>query len=415
MVENLVRRQPGRWPRAVALAGALAAAFLVTGCALDGPQSTLSPDGPVSDLQFDIFQVTLWVSLSIFLVVGSLTLYTVFRFRETEESAAAGLPPQSHGNVALEVSLTLISILLVGIIAFPTVQGIFGMATVPTNQALPPLEINVTAYQWWWSFEYPKQPGFDKPLVIANEIAIPTNRPVKFNLRTNDIIHSFWVPRLAGKMDVIPNQNNWLWMQADKPGRYFGQCAEFCGESHAFMKFRVFAMPPAEFDGWIAHQQSDQPMQVASQDPLAVQGQRVFNTTGKCATCHTVRGTRASYGKAGPDLTHFGSRDMLAAAWLDNTDANVREWLAHNWKIKPGNYMFRGGIALADPETLAHWEHEQAEQEHWNSAGLPAEVVSQAVKTNPGMVGLSPYAPIPKPTLTEADIDALVAYLRTLR
>lgn len=391
----------------------LALALVAAGCGLDGPQSTLDPDGPVAGLQYDVFQVTLWVSLGIFMVVGSLMLYAIFRFRSTEAKEAAGLPPQSHGNVALEVTLTLISILLVGIIAFPTVQGIFAMSTVPPS-AQPPLEVQVTGHQWWWNFEYPVQPGFEKPLVISNELAIPTGRPVKLHLETKDVIHSFWVPRLAGKLDLIPNQKNWMWLEADQTGRYFGQCAEFCGESHAFMKFRVFALEPKEFEAWVRHQSSDAEAKVAAEDAAAAKGQQLFQTR-KCATCHTVRGTRASFGKAGPDLTHFASRDMLAAAWLDNTDANVREWLAHSWRIKPGNSMFRGGIALKDEETMAHWRQENARIVEWNKANLPADVASAGVKENPGLGNLALLAAIPEPNLTEEDLDALVAYLRTLR
>lgn len=386
------------------------AALWLPGCALDGPQSTLAPSGPVAASQLSVFHVTLIISVVIFLVVGGLMIYAVFRFPAPPQGDAAPLPPQTHGNAFLEVTLTLISILLVGVMAFPTVQGIFYMSTVPMGAE--PLEINVTGYQWWWSFEYPKQAGIEKAVVTGNEMAIPTGRPVKVNLRTNDVIHSFWVPKLAGKMDLMPNQDNWLWLQADEPSNYFGQCAEFCGESHAFMKFRVVALAPEDFDRWVDHQASNA---ATPSGDLAERGMKLFQQK-KCWTCHMVRGTRASFGKAGPDLTHFASRSMLGAAILDNTDENVRVWLADNYRIKPGNLMFtEGGIALKGEAAEAERALRNEQVAHWNSVTMTAEQLGKSLSSHPGLEGLKGRAVVPAPELTSEDIDALVAYLRSLK
>jgi cytochrome c oxidase subunit 2 len=318
-------------------------------------------DGPVARIQFDVFVVTLLVSLAIFLAVGTVMLIAIFRFRHRGDYPAdLPLPPQVHGNVALELSLTAISVLLVAIIAFPTVQGIFTTAQVPPG--LPPLEIKVTGYQWWWRFDYTAE-----GLSTANELVVPVGRPVKLDLRTADVIHSFWVPRLAGKMDLIPNQpylnappfkGNWMWFQADKPGEYYGQCAEFCGESHAFMRFRVRAVTSDEFQKWVAEQLEEPPPPT---DPEALEGKRLF--MANCAQCHTVRGTSA--GILGPDLTHLANRKTIAAGTLEFTpvagasqaqlqeDAEtLKNWILNNDKIKPGNRMSKANGG-PDPAKIA--------------------------------------------------------------
>lgn len=350
-------------PKTVKSLLAVFMAMLASGC-VGGVNSTLDPLGPVAEVQMDTFMVTLWVSLVIFAIVGSFLVYCVTKFRHRGEiTSDTPLPIQGHGSAAVEISLILISVGLVGVIALPTIQGVFWVGTVPQNEKV--MEIDVTGQQWWWKFDYPEH-----GVSTANEFAIPAGRPVKFNLRSADVQHSFWIPRLGGKMDLLPGQDNWLWLQADpnllavnddqlstrdnKQGMRFehlpddypfqgyilyGQCAEFCGESHAFMKFRVLVLDDANFRKWIDWQKSN--AQSTLDKAKADAGQAAF-LKNKCGTCHVVRGTRAS-GLVGPDLTHFGSRTSLGAGWLENTPDNLGHWIQNPGEVKPGNIMWKTG------------------------------------------------------------------------
>lgn len=339
-------------------------ALTVTGC-VDGVRSTLDGLGPVANRQTSTFMVTLWVSLVMFAVVGSFLVYCLVKFHHKGPiTKDTPLPDQGHGSAATEIALILISVFLVGVIALPTVQGIFYVGTVPTDQKV--YEVNVTGIQWWWKFEYPEY-----GVVTANEIAIPAGRPVKFNLKAQDVLHSFWVPRLGGKMDLNPGQDNWLWLEADPtllaanndelatsmnkagqrwehlPDDYpfqgyvlYGQCAEYCGSSHAFMQFRVLVLDDANFQKWVAWQKSDAKSTLPDTERVAAETMFKAN---RCGTCHTIRGVRGAAGQVGPDLTHIGSRTSIAAGWLENTPENLGEWIQHPGDIKPENIMHTTG------------------------------------------------------------------------
>lgn len=341
-------------------------AILNTGC-VNEVRGTLNPLGPVAERQMSTFMVTLWVSLGMFVVVGSFLVYCLVKFHHKGEiTKDTPLPDQGHGSALTEIGLILVSVFLVGIIALPTVQGVFYVGTVPSDQKV--YEVNVTGYQWWWKFEYPEY-----GVVTANEIAIPAGRPVKFNLQTADVLHSFWVPRLGGKMDLNPGQDNWLWLQADPemleadskelsisggsprwahlPKDYpfqgyvlYGQCAEYCGSSHAFMQFRVLVLDDANFQKWVEWQKSDSKSTLTAGE--VAQGQAVF-MKNKCQTCHTVRGTNAK-GLVGPDLTHVGSRTSIAAGWLENTPENLGHWIQKPGELKPENIMYVTGYQHTD-------------------------------------------------------------------
>lgn len=341
-------------------------ASLMTGC-VDGVQSILNPLGPVAERQMSTFMVTLWVSLGIFAVVGTFLVYCLVKFHHKGEvKPGEDLPEQGHGSALLEIALILISVGLVGVIALPSLQGVFWVGTVPENEEV--YEVNVTGLQWWWKFEYPAL-GVE----TANEIAIPAGRPVKFNVRTADVLHSFWVPRLGGKMDLNPGQDNWLWLEADpellakhkddlhtSSERFkhlgedfpfegyvlYGQCAEFCGESHAFMKFRVLVLDEDNFRKWVEWQKSDQKSTLAKDDFKAKH--RLF-MRNKCGSCHYVRGTSAR-GLVGPDLTHIGTRTSIAAGWLENTHENLEDWIQRPNYWKPGNVMFKSGYKHNDED-----------------------------------------------------------------
>ncbi|MBI4338311.1 MAG: cytochrome c oxidase subunit II [Chloroflexi bacterium] len=307
--------------------------FLV-GCATSYPQSTFDAAGPVAKKQLDLYLFLFWAALGVFVVVEGLLLYTTIRFRRRPGQQAT--PPQVHGNTRLEVAWTLAPAILVGVIGVLTVRTIFDLAAPPPAMAPgeEPLQVSVVGYQWWWEFQYA-----DLGVTTANELHVPVGRAVRLALQSNDVIHSFWVPKLAGKTDVIPNQANTMWFRADRAGTYFGQCAEFCGIAHAQMRFRVVAEPEEAFAAWVSAQK--QPP--ASPVGLGTQGAQVFASRG-CAACHTIEGTTA-HGRVGPDLTRVGSRQTLAAGALANTPENLARWLRNPQDVKPGAKMPNLGLS----------------------------------------------------------------------
>jgi cytochrome c oxidase subunit II len=309
--------------RSGAVALVLLPLMLLSAACSGNPQDTLTRNGDVSAHITDLFMPVFWVAVVIFFLVEGALVYAIIRYRRRGNETA--LPKQLHGNTALEITWTIIPAVVLGIIAVPTVGGIRFLADVPSNA----LEINVTGQQWWWRFEYANE-GFE----TADELVIPVGRPVHVNLRSNDVIHSFWVPQLAGKMDTVPGQTNSMWFNAKRPGLYSGQCTEFCAESHAKMKFQVNALPPAEYDAWVRKQQTNPPVPTSG---LAAQGYQFF-MQGQCIACHAIRGTPAQ-GNFGPNLTWFAMRDRFAGAWLDNTPENVALWLKDPPAIKPGSKM----------------------------------------------------------------------------
>jgi cytochrome c oxidase subunit 2 len=380
---------------AIALAGLL----LLTGCdfnfwRMDGHQSTIAVDGPVARAQLEVFYTTCWVTLFIFIVVGAVLAYATLKFRaRSDADEHAEPPPQGHGNPLVELGLIGGSVLALVIIAIPTLKAIWFTYDIPAEEKANAYEITAVGYQWWFRFEYPgEQATIDAttkmPLVTGNELVIPAGRPVRINLRTVDVIHSLWIPKLAGKVDMIPNRANFLWLKADKPGYFWGQCAEYCGDSHAVMRFRVVALGPKEFNEWL-DQQLQPARSVATRaadasrakpqfaalrsfrqnesgvteafdrDPLAswrakqvpekdenaelvAKGRALF-TAKACITCHTVRG-HAGAGITGPDLTHIGSRSTIGAGLLENNREQLQRWLHDPGAVKPGNKMAKGYV-----------------------------------------------------------------------
>jgi len=229
------------------------------------------------------------------------------------------------GGVALP------TVVLVPLLIF-TLHSLSGL-TLPTSDAEP--EVVVTGWQWWWDVQYED----DDPQLrmrTANEIHIPVGRPVRVRLLSEDVIHSFWVPALQGKLDLVPGKVNRTWIQADTAGEYRGECAEYCGLQHARMQFRVIAMPAPEFATWLEAQRAPA---TAPTDSLGRQGLAVFMRSG-CALCHAIRGTPAR-AVSGPDLTHLASRTTIAAGTLPNTPGHLAGWVANPQGIKPGNLMPR--------------------------------------------------------------------------
>jgi cytochrome c oxidase subunit 2 len=230
----------------------------------------------------------------------------------------------------------------VGAATIATVLILFGLVVISTltGKAMARLEnprtgmtIQVTGWQWWWDFQYVDN-NAARVLNTANEIHIPVGRPVQIRGSSQDVIHSFWVPNLNGKIDLIPSRITTEWIQADRPGRFRGQCAEFCGLQHAHMALWIVAEEPQQFETWMTHQ-LEPAMDPA--DPVAIHGREVFLNRA-CVLCHSIRGTSAA-GTVAPDLTHFGSRSTLAAGSLPNNPTNLERWLKDPQAVKPGNHM----------------------------------------------------------------------------
>ncbi len=309
-------------------------------------QSALQPAGPVARMQLDLFMLTVYIAIGIFTLVVGLLLIAIVRFRSRPGRPE---PKQVTGNNTLEVVWTIVPVILVAIIAVPTVRGLFFVDTPPEGESIT---VNVTAHQWWWEFEYP-----DYGIVTANEMRIPTGKVVKLNLTSSDVIHSFWVPNLAGKMDTNPGRWNSMWLQADTPGVYYGQCAEFCGVAHANMRFRVIAETPEEFDAWVARWEEAvvEPVVHAETPDLVARGAEAFMDRA-CFACHAIAGTDAK-GVVGPNLTLFGTRTSLAAGMLDNTPENLAAWIRDPQAIKPGNQMPRLNVPEEDIQAIVAYLH----------------------------------------------------------
>ncbi len=315
-------------------AGLFASLALLTSCSERAPQDVLQPLGEVARRADGLWNITFAIAVFVFVVVEGVLVYTLLRFRHKAGRRAA----QFHGNTRLEVILTVIPSLILAGLAVPTVKTILDL-----SKDVPPgsLQIDVTARQFWWEYEYQ-----DEGIVTANEMHIPVGEHVQIVLHGEDVIHAFWVPRLAGKQDTVPGRINTLQIQADKPGRYMGQCTEFCGLSHANMRLIVFAHPRDEYDAWVAEQQREAAEPTGSD---AREGQEIFLNT--CAVCHAVAGTDAQ-GRQGPDLTHFMSRSTFAGAMFENNTENLSAWIRNPPEMKPGAKMPDYGLSEDEVRAL---------------------------------------------------------------
>jgi cytochrome c oxidase subunit 2 len=308
------------------LLGLVAFALVTSACAKEAPLDWLRPKGPIARDIGSLWTIVFYAAVAVFFLVEGAIIYALFRFRERKGDTEA--PRQTHGNTRLEVAWTIIPALLLAALAVPTLSGIFALA----KEYPGALQVKVTAQQWWWAYEYSEE-----KVVTANELHIPTGRPVSLSLNSADIIHSFWVPALAGKQDVTPGRTNLLTIQADEPGEYHGTCVEFCGLSHANMRLRVYAHEPADFEAWVESQLTEASTPAGG---LAAEGKRVFEE-GQCVSCHTIRGTKGT-GKTGPDLTHFASRWGFAGDLFVRNEKNLRAWLRDAPARKPGSKMPAG-------------------------------------------------------------------------
>lgn len=306
-----------------------------------------------------VYGVTTLVLILVFLAVSLPLIYIIFKFRAPEGDLTNVAPPkQVHGNAALEFTWTLIPIVLLLFIAVPTWEAIFEQ---PDKAPEGSLKIEVIGHQWWWEFRYP-----DLGITTANEMHIPAETPVFLTITSDDVIHSFWVPKFGGKKDALPGVKNTLFFTSPKiqdtleeGGDYYqGQCAELCGLSHALMRFEAVVHAKPEFERWV---------QTYNQSPVVVteqqkRGEIVFN---QCQACHTISGTPSeeiekqlqamtpAQKKLGPNLTNFGNRRTLGAGIRINTPENLAEWIAKPEHLKPGSKMIGLGLSADDIQAVA--------------------------------------------------------------
>lgn len=300
--------------------------LFLTGCAKNAPQDFMTDlSGPNAKQAWELSAPVFWIAGVIFFIVEIALLVAVFKFRARSDRE---VPVQVHGNKVLEITWTAIPALILAGVAVPTWFGIFKVAAEPKNA----IDVTVTARQWWWEYEYT-----DLGVITANELNIPVNRPVRLTLKSIDVIHSFWVPKLAGKIDVIPGRVNTLTLEADEPGTFLGECAEFCAISHANMRMRVIATTPATFDDWVDRQKQNALTPGAG---LAQRGAQIFQQKA-CVGCHAIRGTKAA-SRVGPDLTHVAGRTTFAGATFDFNEENLLEWVSDAPAMKPGAKMPSG-------------------------------------------------------------------------
>lgn len=337
---NWLRHKP------LLLGGVLVLALLLVACFPEHRMSTFGTAGPVAEKQLLLFNTLLWVMVAVFALVEGALVYAAIRFRRRP---GQGLPNQVHGNTPLEVTWTIIPTILILALGAWSVITLFELEQPPASAAGNVLEVNVTGHQWWWEFEYPNADGNGKRITTANELRVPVDRAIRVTLRSDDVIHSFWIPKLAGKKDVIPTRNNQLWFLAEETGTYYGQCAEFCGIAHALMKFRVRALPEEEYLQWV-ESYGQPPAQLS---PEAQQGQQIFTGKGGCIVCHTangpddpavVQGRIQGFLSGGPivpapNLTDLATRETFAAGLLELNRENLRRWLTNPDDVKPGNRM----------------------------------------------------------------------------
>jgi cytochrome c oxidase subunit II len=330
---DAARRRRSLW-RVAALAGAFSALFLAS-CSSDLPQSSLNPQSIEAEQIDQLWNLVFWIGFGVFVVVEAALIYAIIRFRKRPGDDAE--PKQVHGNTRLEIVWSIIPVLILAVIAVPTLTTLFDLRRPAEGDFL---RVEVTGHQWWWEFQYPDildENG--RPLTTANELHLPVGMTAELQMTSADVIHSFWVPSLAGKRDVVPGRYNYLKITPD-PGTsgemIKGQCAEYCGLAHADMRFRVFLDSEADFEAWSAEQLEPSP--VPTTGPAAA-GYETF--TALCTTCHQAKvempeGSTDVIGAAlGPDLTHFGSRTSIGAGIEENTSEHLAGWIDNPSSVKP--------------------------------------------------------------------------------
>jgi cytochrome c oxidase subunit 2 len=316
--------------------------------------SIFDPVSPPAESIVNVSVLVVAIAAFIFLVVEGVLLYSVFRFRRGARTDATE-PAQVYGSKPIEIAWTAAPAMIVFVLVLVTGRTLWEVK-VPPPQPQPgdsTLFITVVGRQWWWEYTYDHYDGKALGFTTANELHMPASedsvpRPVYLTLKSGDVCHSFWVPRLAGKIDLIPGRTNHLWFRTDRPGLYLGQCAEYCGTQHANMLLRVTVDPPDEFARWLENERKE-----AVDDPAARDGKAVF-LSQSCVNCHAVRGTVAR-GTYAPDLTHLMSRQTLASGMVPNTPDNLRQWVDDPQKVKNGCLMPAFGLDKSQRDLVVRY------------------------------------------------------------
>lgn len=307
---------------------------LLAGCTELGPGTTFDVKTSIGRQQLDLFMLTFWLGLAVLIVVFAVFLFVIIKYRVSDDHDKSDIPAQTHGHTGLEISWTILPIILVIIMVVPTVRLTLLQEAESARTSENDIVVNVTGHQWWWKFEYP-----ELGITTANELHIPEGKRATFNLKSADVLHSFWVPQMAGKKDLIPGQDNVLWFIPDEGSAqdepYYGHCAELCLGAHAYMRFRVKVDTAEEFDAWVNDMQGAS-LQKVSADPLVQKGRQAYVQKG-CAGCHTVQGQHVGNARY-PDLTNYGQRSIVAGIET-NTPENLATWIRDPQIFKPGNYM----------------------------------------------------------------------------
>lgn len=386
-------RVPRHWSRPLGLLGA-AAALVLAGCHGPFPQSTLNPRGDFAQMVDSVFMTTVYLATGVFILVEGALLWAIFKFRGKPDDAD---PKQIHGSTVVEILWTIIPAVVLAIVAVPTVRTIFATAHVPdsSSDGQKPLKVEVIGHQWFWEFRYP-----ELGITTANELHVPINRTVDLRMKSVDVIHAFWVPQFAGKRDIFPNRETRLWFVARVTGSFPGACGEFCGTEHGRMDFYLMVDPPDSFATWVKNRQADSALdshgfpviaasaapvqqiiaqkndknashaaaaaarnttvaaelrdsgQTSQENPMVAGGQKLFQTRG-CTLCHTTNATwMPKTPMIGPSLAGIGSRKMIAGGWLPNTDENLHRWIKNPQMVKPGVVMQNLGLTDAQVDTV---------------------------------------------------------------
>ena len=393
-----------RWLSAVAAGAGLLA---LAGCANDAPQDTWQPAGPnakmIDDLQQPVFLVAGIVGVIVFLAVG----WVVFRYRDRGQ----GIPEQTHGKPVVEITLTVIPVLILIGVAIPTASTIFDLAKTDDTEMI----INVTGQQWWWEYDYPANGdnatnyGISAPIVTSGQLVIPEDTKVLLRVTSRDVIHSYWIPKLNGKKDSVPGRIHPLRLEGSTPGIYAGQCTEFCGLSHAYMRMETIVLTRADFDAWVANQLK--PYTSPEPGTLAAEGESVY--IAQCSRCHQVNGLANTDGSlivsapeqfmvsgAAPNLTHLMTRNTFAGASWDLLTPACRDDV---WNAKPEEFgaKYLSGVSESclNQKDLREWLRNAPEKK-------PMYADPTKLQETDGK-----YRGMPALGLTEDQIDALIAYL----
>ncbi len=288
-------------------------------------QSITNPASQQAEKINNLFNTFNIAAAGMLLLVIFLVTYISIKYREKKDDTSE--PPQTHGNKKLEALMIGVPMLLLAYFFYETIHVEKAIAP-PVNTSQQP-DVIITGHQWWWEVEYPAS-----GVITANEVHLPVGKHLLMEMRSADVIHDWWVPELGNKMDLIPNINNYLWLDINKPGKYIGACSEFCGAQHAWMRINVIAQTQHDFDNWLTANASNA---VATQDTIAMAGARLFQEK-TCSNCHRIQGTAAA-AIVGPDLTHIGSRNEILTGLMKNNEANLYKWINHPQEIKPGAHM----------------------------------------------------------------------------